>query len=144
MTKIAIINGPNLNLLGRREPEHYGSSTLESINIDLQKAFVNKATLDFFQSNHEGVIIDHIQNLVDHVGIVINPGAFTHTSIAIRDALIACRLPIVEVHLSNIYKRESFRRTSFMSDISIGLISGFGELGYHFAVTAVLAHAQHR
>jgi 3-dehydroquinate dehydratase II len=136
--KISIINGPNLNLLGARETSHYGKKSLPMIYEDLKNTFDKKARLQFFQSNHEGGIIDHIQGLKDIEGIVINPGAFTHTSIAIRDSLLAKKLPIVEVHLSNIYGRENFRRFSYISDISIGVISGFGSLGYHFAVEAIL------
>lgn len=139
MTKIAIVHGPNLNLLGTRETQHYGIETLDTINQNLKQAFLKSAELDFFQSNHEGILIDHLQSLKHHDGIVINPGAFTHTSIAIRDALLAINKPCVEVHLSNVYKREDFRKHSFLSDIVVGVISGFGSLGYHFAVTALLA-----
>lgn len=142
MTSIAIINGPNLNLLGTREVHHYGTKSLDTINQELTKAFNGKAKLDFFQSNHEGAIIDHLQNLKDVAGIVINPGAFTHTSVAIRDTLVAKNIATVEVHLSNIFRREDFRKHSFFSDISIGVISGFGGLGYHFAVAAILDHTK--
>jgi 3-dehydroquinate dehydratase II len=138
MTTIAIINGPNLNLLGQREPHHYGSLSLDAINEELFKSFKNKATLNFFQSNHEGEIIDHVQGLDTIDGIVINPGAFTHTSIAIRDALLAKNVPVVEVHLSNIYRRETFRQVSYFSDIAVGVISGLGHVGYRFAVEALL------
>lgn len=138
MSMIAIVNGPNLNLLGSREPHHYGSETLESINKNLLTKFSGRATLDFFQSNHEGGIIDYLQNVKNCHGIVINPGAFTHTSVAIRDTLAAINLPIVEVHLSNIFRREEFRKVSFFSDIAVGVISGFGAQGYHFAVLALL------
>jgi len=138
MTTIAIINGPNLNLLGTRETHHYGTDTLERINDGLNNAFKDRARLLFFQSNHEGAIVDHLQNLKNSAGIVINPGAFTHTSVAIRDALLALNLPAVEVHLSNIFRREEFRKHSFISDIVIGVISGLGPRGYHFAVSALL------
>lgn len=138
MIALTIINGPNLNLLGQRETHFYGNETLQDINQSLLEAFKNQAKLEFFQSNHEGNIIDYLQNQKDKDGIVINPGAFTHTSVAIRDTLSALNLPIVEVHLSNIYKREQFRRISYFSDIAIGVISGFGGLGYHFAVRALL------
>ncbi len=134
--KIAIINGPNLNLLGTREPHHYGKNTLQSINEEIKKRFTD-VELSFFQSNHEGEIIDHLQGLkVD--GIVINPGAFTHTSVAIRDTLLALKLPVVEVHLSNIYAREDFRKHSYFSDIAVGVISGLGHLGYGFGIEALL------
>lgn len=139
MKEIAIINGPNLNLLGSREQSFYGTKSLEQINQELMKSFLKRARLDFFQSNHEGHIIDHIQKLRGYDGIVINPGALTHTSIAIRDALISIKAKTVEVHLSNIYGREPFRKNSFISDISMGVISGFGPLGYHFAIEALLA-----
>jgi 3-dehydroquinate dehydratase II len=138
MIAIAIINGPNLNLLGQRETHHYGNNTLEEINQGLLEAFKNQVKLEFFQSNHEGNIIDYLQNQRDKDGIVINPGAFTHTSVAIRDTLSALNLPTVEVHLSNIYKREQFRKASYFSDIAIGIISGFGGQGYHFAVKALV------
>jgi 3-dehydroquinate dehydratase-2 len=140
MTAIAIINGPNLNLLGSRETHHYGIQNLDTINNDLKRAFAAHATLEFFQSNHEGTLIDHMQGLRNVLGIVINPGAFTHTSIAIRDTLLAIKIPTVEVHLSNIFRREEFRKHSFFSDISIGVISGFGPLGYHFGIQALLEH----
>jgi 3-dehydroquinate dehydratase-2 len=138
--KITIINGPNLNMLGLREPHHYGQNTLDEINQNLKQVFTNKVQLEFFQSNHEGNIIDYLHNLKNVRGIVINPGAFTHTSVAIRDALLAVNIPTVEVHLSNIFKREDFRKHSYISDVSLGVISGFGALGYHFAVEAILRH----
>jgi 3-dehydroquinate dehydratase-2 len=136
--KIAIINGPNLNLLGTREPHIYGNDSLEAINKNLSKIFSGQAVLEFFQSNHEGEIIDYLQNLKDTKGIIINPGAFTHTSVAIRDTLLALKLPVIEVHLSNIYAREDFRKISYFSDISVGTISGLGKLGYEFAIMALL------
>lgn len=135
--KLAIINGPNLNLLGTREPEHYGKNTLDAINEGLAKKYAGRAILQFYQSNHEGEIIDHLQGLKVE-GIVINPGGFTHTSVAIRDTLLSLKLPTIEVHLSNIFAREEFRRHSFFSDIVIGVISGLGEHGYDFAVEALL------
>lgn len=138
MLKIAVINGPNLNMLGSREPQHYGQKTLEQIEKELEKEFLDRAELCFFQSNIEGALIDYIQNLNNIDAIVINPGAFTHTSIAIRDALIASRLPAIEVHLSNVYARESFRHKSYFSDICTGTIIGLGPLGYGLAVSAFL------
>lgn len=140
MKTIAIVNGPNLNLLGQREPELYGPKTLDGINEDLKKIFAGKINLQFFQSNHEGEIIDYLQSLDDVLGVVINPGAFTHTSIAIRDALLAHKRLVIEVHLSNIFKREEFRRVSYVSDIALGVISGLGALGYRFAVEAIITH----
>lgn len=136
---IAIVNGPNLNMLGLREPNLYGKNTLDAINDDLKKNFSGRANLHFFQSNHEGEIIDHLQGLKGIGGIVINPGAFTHTSVAIRDALLTIKLPLIEVHLSNIFAREEFRKVSFFSDIAIGVITGLGELGYRFAIETLIA-----
>lgn len=135
---IAIINGPNLNLLGSREPHIYGHKTLDIINSELKQKFLGLAKLRFFQSNHEGDIIDYLQSLKDIDGIVINPGAFTHTSVAIRDSLLAINLPIIEVHLSNIFAREEFRKHSYFSDIARGVISGLGDRGYAFAIEAII------
>lgn len=141
MKTIAVVNGPNLNLLGQREPELYGQKSLDGINEDLKAFFLGKTNLQFFQSNHEGEIIDYLQSLDDVLGVVINPGAFTHTSVAIRDALLARKLLVVEVHVSNIFKREEFRKISYVSDIALGVISGLGALGYRFAIEAILTHA---
>lgn len=138
MITVSIVNGPNLNMLGSRETHHYGNASLDSINQGLVKAFANRAELAFFQSNHEGAIIDHLHDLKSVAGVVINPGAFTHTSVAIRDAILAINLPTIEVHLSNIFRREDFRRHSYVSDVCLGVISGFGALGYHFAIEAIL------
>lgn len=143
MKNIAIINGPNLNLLGTREVHHYGSKSLDALSEALIESFKGRAHLRFFQSNHEGAIIDYLQELKNIDGIVINPGAFTHTSIAIRDTLLAIGFLTVEVHLSNIFRREDFRKESFFSDICIGVISGFGAQGYHFAIEAILHHHPH-
>jgi len=138
--KILILNGPNLNILGNRKPEQYGSETLEAINTYIADYF-KKVELDFFQSNHEGEIIDHIQTAARHFqGIVINPGAYTHYSYAIRDALEACALPVVEVHLSNIDGREEFRRNSVISAVCWGTITGLGKYGYILAVQALAHH----
>jgi len=134
--KILVIHGPNLNMLGMREPDIYGHQTLEEINSAL-KAQADRLGLhiETFQSNHEGDIVDKIQQAQDSFqGIIINPAAYTHTSIAIRDALSLLNIPVVEVHLSNIYKRESFRRTSMMSAIVTAQISGFGSQGYLLAL----------
>jgi len=134
--RILVINGPNLNLLGTREPQIYGATTL----ADIQRALIARGTphgitIDFVQSNHEGVIIDTIQQqqgLID--GIIINPGAFTHYSYAIRDALSAVSVPILEVHISNVYKREPFRHHSVIAAIATGQIAGLGWRGYLYAL----------
>ncbi len=136
--KILIINGPNLNLLGRRQPEIYGREKLSDLKTILQKE-AERTNLDivFFQSNHEGAIVDRINSAVDRFAlIIINPAAYTHTSVAIRDALLAVNIPAIEVHLSNIHRREDFRKKSLISDICIGVISGFGLQGYILALYA--------
>lgn len=134
---ILVLHGPNLNLLGTREPEIYGSETLDDINRDLhQLARELGLALETFQSNHEGLLIDRIhQARRDGIsGIIINPGGFTHTSVALRDALSAVAVPTIEVHLSNIHARESFRQHSYIAPIAIGQISGLGSLGYGLAL----------
>lgn len=138
--KIAVINGPNLNLLGTREPHFYGERTLEEINQYLVDKTKEKGVeLDFFQSNHEGEIIDRIhQTAREFDGIVINPGAFTHYSYAIRDAIAASGIPVVEVHLSNIFSREDFRHHSVISPVVSGQVCGFGAFGYIMAINAIL------
>jgi 3-dehydroquinate dehydratase-2 len=137
--KILFLNGPNLNMLGQREEDVYGKVTLDQINSYIQKkADSMNIEVDFFQSNEEGKIVSRIQEssgVVDH--IVINPAAFTHTSIAIRDALLAVKASFVEVHLSNIFSREDFRQHSYVSSIAIGVISGFGYQGYLMALDAL-------
>ncbi|MGA2015902.1 MAG: type II 3-dehydroquinate dehydratase [Opitutaceae bacterium] len=140
MKKIAIINGPNLDRLGRREPEIYGSATLADLEAALRAEFGAKASLEFFQSNHEGELIDRIAGLADAKcdGIVINGGALTHTSVALRDALLGARVPAVEVHISNIYKREEFRRISLTAPACAAVITGLGLEGYHAAVRFLL------
>ena len=131
---ILVINGPNLNLLGTREPDKYGNHTLDQINNNLKKtARSHNILIDFFQSNHEGEIVDKIQGS-DAKIILINPAAYTHTSIAIRDAFLATKKPFIEIHLSNIYNREEFRTKSFLSDIACGCILGFGPRGYTLAL----------
>ena len=138
--KIIVINGPNLNMLGKREPEIYGSLTLDRINQDLARQAESFGLgLGFFQSNHEGAIVDKIHEIFDKniAGVMINPGALTHTSIALRDALLLLSCPVVEIHLSNIYKREAFRHKSMLADIVTGQISGFGHYGYQMALNAV-------
>ena len=136
---ILLINGPNLNLLGTREPEIYGNQTLGDIEIDLIKFAEKKSiNLECFQSNHEGEIVDKIQDSVKSIqGILINAGAFTHTSISIRDALIGSKIPFVELHISNIFSREEFRKESFLTDKAIGIISGFGITSYFLALEGI-------
>jgi len=132
-----VIHGPNLNLLGTREPAVYGATTLADINRELvQLGQQHGITVDPFQSNHEGALVDRIQQARDAgVGfIVINPAAFTHTSVAIRDALAAVAVPFIEVHLSNVHKREPFRHHSYLSDQAVGVIAGLGAHGYAFAL----------
>lgn len=137
---ILIINGPNLNLLGTREPEIYGKVTFEDYLSALKSTFIDQADLIYFQSNSEGAIIDFIQeNSARADGLVINAGAYTHTSVAIRDALANVRIPKVEVHISNVHKRETFRHHSFLSEICDGVIIGLGLEGYEYAVRYVLA-----
>lgn len=134
-----VLNGPNLNLLGKREPEQYGSTTLAQINERMLALSAELGDdLTFYQSNHEGDIIDAIHDALDNRidFIIINPAAFTHTSIAIRDALLSVEIPFIEIHLTNIYQRETFRHHSYLSDIAQGVISGFGAHGYEMALIA--------
>jgi 3-dehydroquinate dehydratase-2 len=142
---ILVLHGPNLNLLGLREPGIYGSVTLDEINALLQsEASLQGAIVDHFQSNHEGSLVDRIHDAFNHhQGIVINAGAYTHTSVAIRDALAGVKLPTVEVHLSNIYQRESFRHHSYIAPIAIGQISGFGAESYRLGLQAILHYLRH-
>ena len=139
--KMLVIHGPNLNLLGMREPEIYGSETLQDINRNLTR-IAEKAAVEivFFQSNAESALIERIQQtMTDSTDfIVINPAAYTHTSVALRDALAAVRLPFIEIHLSNVFSRETFRHHSYFSDIAIGVISGLGSKGYELALEYAL------
>ena len=139
---ILVIHGPNLNLLGIREPQTYGSTTLAQINEDLQQeAQKLQVHLSSVQSNHEGELVDVIhQALEKRQGIIINAGAYTHTSVAIRDALAGVSIPTVEVHLSNIYRREEFRHHSYIAPIAIGQISGFGANSYLLGLQALVTH----
>lgn len=138
--KILIINGPNLNLLGKRENHIYGELTLEEINLKIKEAFNDcSVELDFYQSNHEGEIITKIQNAnCEFHGIVINPAAYSHYSIGILDAIKAINIDVIEVHLSNIYAREQYRRTSVISEGCTGVISGLGYYGYIMAINALI------
>lgn len=143
MTKILVLHGPNLNLLGKREPDYYGKATLNDINAQLkQLANENNLSLSCFQSNAEHELIEQIQTAGQENTkfIIFNPAAFTHTSIALRDALLAVKIPFIEVHLSNIYKREAFRHQSYFSDIAHGVISGFGAQSYTLAFNAAVQH----
>ena len=135
---LLLINGPNLNLLGTREPEVYGAQTLADIESELSAyAEARKIKLSSYQSNAEHELINCVQQHMGKVdGIIINPGAYTHTSIALRDAFLASGIPFIEVHLSNVYGRESFRHTSYLSDIAKGVIIGLGATGYQLAIDA--------
>ena len=138
--RILVIHGPNLNMLGRREPDHYGSRTLKEINGELKaKAMELGVRITDFQSNHEGEIVECIQNAVGQIdGLIINPAAFTHTSVAIRDAVLILDVPTIEIHLSNIHRREAFRQHSYIADIAIGQITGLGPHGYLLALEALV------
>ena len=141
--QILVLHGPNLNLLGTREPEVYGSTTLAQIDSGLAEHAARRgATLTSFQSNHEGALIDrvHAARTDGTTFIVINPGAFTHTSVALRDAFAGVALPFIEVHLSNPHTREPFRHTSYFSDKAVGVVCGFGPLSYGLALAAALRH----
>ncbi|MFC3902352.1 3-dehydroquinate dehydratase [Acinetobacter marinus] len=142
-SRILLIHGPNLNLLGQREPEVYGSLTLDDINAQLkQKADTTGALLESFQSNWEGAIIDRIHqaSVENYQFIIINPAAYTHTSVAIRDALLGVAIPFIEVHLSNVHARESFRHHSYLSDKAVGVICGLGARGYEYALDYAMQH----
>ena len=139
MTKILVLNGPNLNLLGTREPGHYGSRTLEDIRETLtRQADTLGCAIDFFQTNAESELVERVHRAGrDNVDfILINPAAFTHTSVALRDALLGVGIPFIEVHLSNVHAREPFRAHSYLSDIAAGVITGLGSIGYELALQA--------
>ncbi|MDR2080853.1 MAG: type II 3-dehydroquinate dehydratase [Campylobacteraceae bacterium] len=138
--KVMVIQGPNLNMLGHREQNIYGAVSLNDIHAQLENAAKqNKVEIEFFQSNFEGEIVDKLQECLGTVdGVIINPAAYTHTSVAIRDAISAINIPVVEVHISNIYRREEFRQKSLTAPACAGQISGFGPFGYHLALIALL------
>ncbi|APE07300.1 MAG: type II 3-dehydroquinate dehydratase [Alteromonas sp.] len=137
---ILLLNGPNLNMLGQREPDKYGTQTLQNIVDDLQaQAASSDVTLTHFQSNAEHALIERIHSAMGNTdAIIINPAAFTHTSIAIRDALLSVSIPFIEVHLSNVHAREPFRHHSYFSDVAAGVIVGLGPMGYSLALTAAV------
>ncbi|TVQ58402.1 MAG: type II 3-dehydroquinate dehydratase [Spirulina sp. DLM2.Bin59] len=141
-SSISVLHGPNLNLLGQREPGIYGVLTLAAINEQLMADGLDLGVrVTCFQSNHEGELVDQIQSGIGAVdGFVINAGAYTHTSVAIRDAIAAVQIPTVEVHLSNIYRREEFRHHSYLAPVVVGQISGFGAMSYRLGLRAIVAH----
>jgi 3-dehydroquinate dehydratase-2 len=143
MKTILVIHGPNLNLLGRREPEIYGADTLEAINMELVQAGKKLGVeVEAYQSNHEGALVDRIQQAAEEAdGLIINPAAYTHTSIALRDALKMLEIPVIEVHLSNIYRRASFRHHSMTAPAATGQIAGLGKTGYLLAIEALVRMA---
>ena len=142
MQSLLVLNGPNLNLLGQRQPEIYGRTTLSDIEKACRKRFeAQDVKLTFLQSNREGELVDAVQDAAGvHAGIVLNAGAYTHTSLALMDAIASVDVPVVELHLSNIHAREAFRRNSFVAKVAIGQISGFGSFGYELALDAMLRH----
>jgi len=141
--RILVMHGPNLNLLGTREPDHYGLKNLADINEHLIATGDQLGCeITTFQSNHEGELVERIhQAASEHLdGIVINPAAYTHTSVALRDAMLGCHIPFVELHLSNIYRREEFRHHSMLADIATGIVAGFGSSSYSLALTGLVEH----
>lgn len=140
MTRVGVVHGPNLNLLGVREPGTYGSSTLAEVDAELVALGAELGVVvECFQSNHEGALVDAVQAARGKwAGILLNPGGYTHTSVALRDALLAVRLPFVEVHLSNVHAREDFRRHSYFSDVAAGVISGLGVASYTLGLRALV------
>lgn len=141
MTRVMVINGPNLNLLGKREPVLYGSATLAEIEAQVrQRAVALDVTIEWLQSNHEGELVEAVQQLRTRAdGAVVNLGGYTHTSVAIRDAFLAAPMPFVEVHLSNLFQRETMRHHSMTADLALGVIAGFGARGYLLALDALVA-----
>ncbi|HET8632874.1 MAG TPA: type II 3-dehydroquinate dehydratase [Gemmatimonadales bacterium] len=144
--RVAVLNGPNLNLLGTREPDVYGRSSLAEIEQRVRQAAGElDVTLEWAQFNSEGDLVEAVQQLAGHAdGALINAAAYTHTSLALRDALLAVQVPFVEVHLSNIFARDAMRRTSLLADLAIGIVAGFGGLGYELGLTALVSHLRER
>lgn len=143
MARILLLEGPNLDLLGLREPSLYGTRSAQDVHADLRRQFSDRCELECFQSNHEGVLVDRVGDLLRDRpadGLVVNAGALTHTSIALRDALLATNRPFVEVHLSNVFAREDFRHHSWLSDVALGVIVGLGPTGYALGLSALLEH----
>ena len=140
--KILIINGPNLNLLGTREPQHYGTGTMDSV-LDALKSKYPRVEFDYYQSNVEGFLIDRLHQTLEEPcdGVVLNAGGYTHTSVALRDAIAAIKVPVVEVHISNVHSREEFRHRSLISAVCKGVICGFGLDSYRLGVEALLARS---
>ena len=140
--RILVMHGPNLNMLGQREAAVYGDATLSDINVAMKSLADDLGVeIETFQSNHEGELVDKLQQSKGQVdGIVINPAAFTHTSIALRDAFLAVSIPFVEVHISNVYSREPFRHKSLLSDVAIGVVAGFGPLSYTMGLKGLLGY----
>ncbi len=137
--QVLVLHGPNLDMLGHREPSLYGSATLDQIDAEIKDTAQRLGMgADCFQSNYEGALVEKLHEAIEHYdAVIINPAAFTHTSVAIRDALLMLDIPIIEVHLSNIYKRESFRHVSYVADVATARVAGFGKKGYIMAVEAV-------
>ena len=144
--RILVIHGPNLNMLGRREPSWYGTATLDDINTQIKETAQDRGmAVEAFQSNHEGELVEKIHEAMDgYDAVIINPAAYTHTSVAIRDALVMLDIPIIEVHLSNIYRREPFRHKSWIADVVTARVAGFGKEGYIMAVQAVANMVQRK
>ena len=141
--KILIINGPNLNLLGTREPQHYGTGTMDSV-LDALKSQYPRVEFDYYQSNVEGFLIDSLHKTLEEPcdGVVLNAGGYTHTSVALRDAIAAIKVPVVEVHISNVHKREEFRHHSYISCACLGVICGFGLASYDLAIAGILSQKE--
>lgn len=143
LNRVLVLHGPNLNLLGQREPDVYGKQTLADIDSSLTRLAAELgAEVETFQSNHEGALIDRIHSAKNEgfIGIIINPGGFTHTSVALRDAISSIDLPVIEAHLSNVHARESFRHHSYIAGVAVAQITGFGSMSYHLALRGLLAH----
>lgn len=144
--RVAVLNGPNLNLLGEREPSLYGTTTLAALEAEVRDTAARLGVeVAWMQTNHEGDLVEAVQGLRDAAdGAIINPAAWTHTSVALRDAFLAVRVPFVEVHLSNIHAREPFRRRSLLADLAVGVVAGLGPMGYRVALEGLVAHLRAR